>query len=49
VAALTPSAILETQMREFPLRTAKDRELRVFGLRETVTGEGFDFVTIGAR
>lgn len=44
VATLTPSIALQAEMRGFPLRTPGDRNLRAFRLRETGTGEGFDFV-----
>ena len=44
VASLAPSTSLQTEMRGFPSRIPKDRGLRAFRLRETVTGEGFDFV-----
>src|SRR5204863_680228 len=42
VASLAPSTSLQTEMREFPLR--RPNGLSAFGLRETITREGFDFV-----
>jgi hypothetical protein len=45
-ASTKPSTILGASMREFPLRTAETRELGAFRLRETVTDEGFDFVSV---
>jgi hypothetical protein len=44
VAALATSVSLQTEMREFPLRLPRQRDLRAFGLRETISNEGFDFV-----
>jgi hypothetical protein len=44
VASLAPSIDLQTEMRGFPLRLPRQRELRAFYLRETITDEGFDFV-----
>jgi hypothetical protein len=44
VAALTPSIYLERQMREFPLRSPKERALTAFGFRETLTAGEFDLV-----
>jgi hypothetical protein len=44
IAALSPNSNLRALMREFPLRLPRDRDISAFGLRETVTSEGFDFV-----
>jgi hypothetical protein len=43
-SSLATSIDLQTEMRGFPLRLPKDRDLRAFGLRETITSEGFDLV-----
>lgn len=40
-ASLSPSALLQDQMRDFPLRPP---DLSAFKLREITTDEGFDFV-----
>src|SRR5262249_52934989 len=42
VAPLSPSESLQSTMREFPFRSPSTREIRAFGLRETVTRQGFD-------
>jgi hypothetical protein len=44
VASLATSIYLQTEMRDFPLRLPQQRDLSIFHLRETITGEGFDFV-----
>jgi len=44
VALLSPSISLQSEMSGFPRRPPKNRDLRAFGLRETVTSEGFDVV-----
>jgi len=44
VASLSPPTPLQTEIRGFPSRMSKDRDIRAFHLRETVTVEGFDFV-----
>lgn len=44
VASLSPSDALRSEMRGFPFRMPKDRDLRAFNLREMITDEGFDFV-----
>jgi len=43
-AFLVPSIHLQNEMKGFPLRAPKDRDLAAFGLRETRTEEGFDLV-----
>jgi hypothetical protein len=43
-SALSPSLALQAVMSEFPLRPPEARSLKAFGLRETATNEGFDFV-----
>jgi hypothetical protein len=43
-ASLVPSTGLQNEMRGFPLRAPKDRDLAALGLRETRTKEGFDLV-----
>ena len=46
MSALSPSTALQEAMSHFPLRSPEARSLKVFGLRETTTKEGFDFVEI---
>ena len=43
-ASLSPSALLQDQMRGFPMRPPSHTDLSAFRLRETTTDEGFDFV-----
>lgn len=43
-ASLSPSALLQGQMRDFPLRPPGYTDLNAFKLREVTTDEGFDFV-----
>jgi hypothetical protein len=43
-ASLSPSALLQGQMRDFPLRPPSYTDLSAFKLREVTTDEGFDFV-----
>lgn len=44
VASLARATSFQAEIRNFPSRIPKDRDLHAFCLRETVTGEGFDFV-----
>jgi hypothetical protein len=44
VAGLAPSEHLQNEIRGFPLRSPKDRDLAAFGFRETLTDGGFDLV-----
>lgn len=44
VSSMVPFIDLQSEMRGFPLRTPKDRDLAAFGLREVYSGEGFDLV-----
>jgi hypothetical protein len=44
IAGLATSTQLQSEMRRFPSRPPKDRDLTAFGFRETVTQEGFDLV-----
>lgn len=43
-ASLETSISLQNEVRRFALRLPKDRNLSAFGLRETITSEGFDLV-----
>ena len=43
-ASLSPLALLQGQMRDFPLRPPSYTDLSAFKLREVTTDEGFDFV-----
>jgi hypothetical protein len=44
VAVLVHSTHLQTEMRGFPVRSPKDRDLAAFYFRETLTGGEFDLV-----
>jgi hypothetical protein len=49
VASLVPSIDFQNEMRGFPLRASRDRDLAAFGFRETRTNEGFDLVQDSGR
>lgn len=44
VASLVTSPYLQKEMRHFPLRLPKDRELAAFYFREVLTEQGYDLV-----
>lgn len=44
MSSMVPSVDLQIEMRQFPLRAPKDRDLAAFGIREAYTKGGFDLV-----
>lgn len=44
ISSMVPFIDLQNEMRRFPLRAPKDRDLAAFGIREAYTKEGFDLV-----